>query len=513
MNTLTASLASQGSTAFSNWIDAQMAISPTATRHIKYLDDLVAGGQVALEDINPDHVMESIWNRVLFGPDQLRKRVGLALSEILVVSDVDGDVWNTAEGMATYLDLLETGAFGNYRTLLEDITLSPTMGVYLDMLSNDKSDPETGAQPNENFARELLQLFSIGLYQLHPDGTLKIGADGLPIATYGQDEIKGFAQVFTGWTHSRQNQSQDWRFYWPEEHFRERMQPWESHHEQGSKRLLDGIVQAAGQPAVNDLVLALDVVFNHPNVGPFVCRQLIQRLVTSNPTPAYVYRCAQAFANNGSGVRGDMKKVVKTILMDYEARTPSVAAQTGYGKLKEPIVRFGGLMRSLNAWTFTLDNRLRYYWLDSVEWGLGQNPLRATTVFNFFEPTYAQPGEVAQAGLVSPEFKIMTETTAFGNPNFLRGVLFDGWMYDDPDTNAKEELLFDWSQWSALSDAQVLDRINLLFYAGSMSSGTRTILATALADPDLTWPPNDRILKVKEIIWLTFLSPESLIQK
>jgi uncharacterized protein (DUF1800 family) len=509
---LDAQLRSKGSKAFDAWLTAQFSLP--ISRHIEHLNRLLeTPDRLPDGELYPDHVMESIWSRAVFGPDQLRQRVALALSEIFVVSDVDDEVWGTAVGMATYMDLLQKDAFGTYRKLLEDVTLSPAMGVYLDMLSNDKADPETGAQPNENFAREILQLFSIGLYRLHPDGSLQIGADGLPIATYGQEEIKGLAEVFTGWTHAGQNRNEDWRFYWPEPSFDKPMAAWERHHEKGAKRLLDGFVQPGGRTARADLRVALDQIAAHPNVGPFLCRQLIQRLVTSNPTPAYVYRCGQVFANNGAGVRGDLKAVVRSILTDYEARSGEVARQVGFGRLKEPIVRFGGLLRSLEAKTTSRDNRLRYYWLDSPEWGLGQNPLRSPTVFNFFEPSYAQPGEVTQAGLVSPEFKIATDTTVLANPNFLRGVVFSGWMYDDPDTTLEERLEFPWANWTSLNNGQLLERLNTLFFAGAMSPGTRDILRTALVDPDFVWPPNDRIAKVKELIWLTFLSPESLVQK
>jgi uncharacterized protein (DUF1800 family) len=510
---LYAELKTKGAAAFDTWIVRQFALP--VVRHIGYLDALRrAPHSIPADDLSPDHIMESFWDRAVNGPDQLRQRLALALSEILVVSDVDSDVWSAPAGMASYLDILQRGAFGGYRKLLQNVALSPTMGVYLDQLSNDRSDAETGRKPNENFAREILQLFSIGLYRLHPDGSLKLGADdGLPLATYGQEEVTGFAAIFTGWTHARQNRSEEWRFYWPEPQFRLPMEPWEEHHEPGPKRLLDGFVQPGGQAARADLKAALDRVFAHPNVGPFLCRQLIQRLVTSNPSPAYVYRCAQAFAANSTGARGDMKSVVRAILMDFEARSPAIAAQPGFGKLREGIVRFGALLRALEATTSTGDRRLRYYWLDSPEWGLGQNPLRAPTVFNFFEPSHSHPGEVAQAGLVSPEFKIATETTVFGTPNFLRGVVFEGWMADDDATPVKEELRFNWPAWTRLNNARLLDRINLLFYAGSMSAETRNILRTALADPDFVWPPDDRLRRVKELIWLTFLSPEALVQK
>jgi uncharacterized protein (DUF1800 family) len=378
------------------------------------------------------------------------------------------------------------------------------MGVYLDMLSNDKEDPETGRNPNENYAREILQLFSIGLYRLHPDGTLQIDAAGLPIATYDQEVIKGFAQVFTGWTFAGQDHSEEWRFYWPERDFRHPMEVWPEHHSPGTKRLLGSVVLPAGQSPQADLEAALDNVFQHPNVGPFLCRQLIQRLVTSNPSPAYVYRCGQAFANNGQGVRGDMKAVVRAILLDWEARSPDVLGQPGYGKVREPIVRFVALLRAMRAQP-PADGRFRYYWQSSAEWGLNQSPLQAPTVFNFFDPGYAQPGPIAAAGLVSPELQITNETSVFGTPNFLHAVLFDGYANDDT------QITLDYSYLTAAgSNAALLDRVSLLFYAGRLAPETRTVFAEALADPDF---PDDPLERVQTLVWLVSLSPEFVGQR
>lgn len=496
IDSLAAALAGGGTAGFENWLNGQF--SQPVTTHLGYLDWLVGQGV----ELDAPYFFESFWQRAIQGPDPLRQRVAFALSEILVVSNQDDDVYGAPEGLADYVDHLQRNAFGNFRDLLEDVTLSPVMGVYLDMLSNDKEDPETGQLPNENFGREILQLFTIGLYQLYPDGTLKLGADGLPIATYDQEVIKGFAAVFTGWTHAGQDRSEDWHFYWPEPSWRQPMESWEEHHEPGSKLLLDGFVQPGNQGAVADLTAARDRIFNHSNLGPFLCRQLIQRLVTSNPSPGYVYRCGQAFANDGTGERGDLRAVVRSILMDYEARSPALIAQEGYGKLREPIVRFAGLLRQLDA--TAADGRYRYYWIDSPEWGIAQMPLHAPTVFNFYEPTYASPGEVAGAGLVSPEFKITTETSVFGTPNFLRGILVDGWMNDD------QVLQIDWSPWLGLNDTQRLDRLQDLLFGGRMSAETRAILSTALADEDFPTDPTERAI---ELIWLTFMSPEALVQK
>jgi uncharacterized protein (DUF1800 family) len=480
---------------YSNYIDQQFA-QPRAT-HLSYIDALPG----PLDELPNEHARESIWRQAILQGDQLRQRVALALSEILVVSDRDDDLGG-AEGIAGYMDILSRNAFGNFRTLLQEVTLSPAMGVYLDMASSDREDPETGRKANENFARELLQLFSIGLYQLHPDGTLRLSNDGLPIPTYDQAVVEGFAKVFTGWTFGGQDRSEEWRFYWPERHWRIPMEPWVEHHSSAPKELLDGLVLAGNASPQTELTQALDQIFQHPNVGPFVCRQLIQRLVTSNPSPGYVYRCGNAFANNGAGVRGDMRAVIRAILLDWEARATEARNQPGFGHVREPIVRFVHLLRSLRAQP-PPDGRFRYYWGGSAEWGLNQQPLSAPTVFNFFDPNYQQQGPIANAGLVSPELQITNETSVFGTANYLRWALRGN--------NDEEEaglVTLDWSYLTgAASDAQRLDRVNLLFYGGSMSAETRTILATAMAGPNFTWTddPEDEALT---LIWLVALSPE-----
>lgn len=491
----TDSISTVQSQGYAAWINAQLNL-PLAS-HLAYVDAL----PVPLDDRYSWYARESFWKQAIQGQDQLRQRVAFALSEIFVASSEDDDL-GAAEPTAAYMDLLNRNAFGNYRQLLEEVTLSPSMGAYLDMLSNDKEDPETGRNPNENYAREILQLFSIGLYKLHPDGTLQLSVDGLPIDTYDQDVIKGFAQVFTGWTFAGQDRSEEWRFYWPEPSWRVPMEVWDDHHSTGTKRLLNGVVLPAGQTPQADLAAALDNIFQHPNVGPFICRQLIQRLVTSNPSPAYVYRCGQAFANNGQGVRGDLKAVVRTILLDWEARSTDVLSQPGYGKVREPIVRFVALLRALRAQS--ADGRFRYYWQSSAEWGLNQAPLQAPTVFNFFDPAYAQPGPIAEGGLVSPELQIINETSVFGSANFLRGVL-EG--YADDDT----EITLDYSYLTgAGSNAVLLDRVNHLFFAGRITPETRTILSDALADPDFPDNPVERALT---LVWLVSLSPEFVVQK
>ncbi|HVT60319.1 MAG TPA: DUF1800 family protein [Thermoanaerobaculia bacterium] len=477
---------------FGPWFASQFA-QPLVS-HLAYVDAARAAG----ENISSDQVMESFWKQAATGPDQLRQRVALALSEIVVVSDQSSNI--VPDGLAHYLDLLEADAFGNFRQLLSDVTLDPTMGVYLNMLANDKGDPANGINPNENYAREINQLFSIGLYKLNPNGTLILDAFGLPVPTYNQDVIKGFAQVFTGWTFAGGDHSDPNNFFYVTESWRAPMEAWPEHHSPGQKLLLDGRVLPAGQTPRQDLDQALDVIFNHPNVGPFICRELIQRLVSSNPSPAYVYRCGQAFANNGQGVRGDMKAVVQAILTDYEARSTTFLGRPGYGHLREPIVREGALLRALH-FTPPADGKWRIYDLSDPQYGVNQNPLRAPTVFNFFEPSYVQPGPIAQAGLVAPEFKITTETSIFGTANHFLSIIYNGEASDPYAIHP------DYSSLVGLSDAALLDYLNLVLMANAMAPETRSILRTALADPGFS-DPNDATVRVKNLIWLIVLSPE-----
>ncbi len=482
---------------YNTWLADQFD-DPTGASHLAYLDAAAAAG----EDVYSNQVMESFWEQALTRHDQLRQRTALALSEIFVVSDDSGALQNQPFGVAGYLDVLEHDAFGNFRQLLEDVTLSPAMGEFLNMRGNDREDLEAMRSPNENYAREILQLFSIGLYQLNPDGTLALDGQVQPIPTYDQSVVMGFAHVFTGWNFAG-NPLDDDGWYWPNEEWREPMQAWPDHHSVGPKLLLDGQTLPPGQSPEDDLRDALDAIFAHANAGPFLCHGLIQRLVTSNPSPGYLYRCAQAFADNGAGVRGDMKAVLRAILLDYEARAETVTTQQGFGKQKEAIVRLGQILRAFHATAPSA--KFRIWNLESPEYGLGQNPLRAPTVFNFFEPNYVLPGATADAGLVAPEFKITTETTAIGNANFFRDTVYRGVSYDlDQVTPDYSEILP-----LAANPTQLIDRLNLLLMANGMSSTMRTILIQAITEI----PASETEERVMAAVHLIATSPEFVIQK
>ena len=440
-----------------------------------------------------------IWFRnSLYGEDQLRQRVAFALSEIMVVSQL-GALGNLPFAVADYYDVLAENAFGNYRDLLEEVTLHPAMGVYLSMLGNEKPDPDNNIRPDENYAREVMQLFSIGLVELNIDGTEKLD-EGRPIPTYSQEIIEGFAHVYTGWTWAgapsfRQARPTPFNQVIP-------MQLYPGFHDTGTKTLLRGEVLPAGQSGEQDLGDALDNIFNHPNVGPFIAIRLIQRLVTSNPSPGYVRRVAEVFNNNGSGVRGDLGAVVKAILLDDEAQ-PALAMEID-GKLKEPLLRLTQLWKAYNA----TSNSGRFP-LNAAYILFGQGPLQSPSVFNFFSPFYAPPGEIRDSSLVAPELEIATEyqNTVFTNYMFYQvfalnhtnGALAD----DDIYINFEEEM--------AIADDvdALIDMVAGKLLAGQISDTLRQEIAGMLARV----PETDTAIRAAETIYFVVTSPEYAYQR
>ena len=482
----------------SGWLDEQFAL-PLTYSHLQYLRDVKT---LTGKDAGEEHAYEAVWQNFLFGADQLRARVAFALSEIVVISNIapDQDTW----ALASWMDMLYRNAFGNYRTLLDEATLHPAMGYYLNMLGNDKENAAKGFRPNENYARELLQLFSIGLVKLNADGTPAKDAQGRTTATYDQPVVEGFAQAFTGWNFAGNDTTSNSAFYWPKENWIEPMVAWPKRHSPGTKLLLDGRVLPAGQTPQQDLKDALDNVFGHPNVGPFVARRLIQFLVTSNPSPAYVGRVAAKFNDNGAGVRGDLKAVVRATLTDPEARDLNLASSPTFGKLREPVIRFTHLMRATHA--VAANGRNSVWWLDSPEDGLGQSPLLAPSVFNFFSPFFARPGTIAQAGLVSPEFQIHTETQVVGNANFFANIMWNR-AFGFKDAG---KLKMDLTAWTTLaaSPTALVDEINLVFAANTLSLSTRASMANAVA----TVPSSKATERVRVALTLLMVSPDFVVQ-
>ncbi len=409
---------------YAAWIDEQLAMPLPEVSHRAWWErrDTAIAAATPGARAGQDQVLESFWRQALTGPDQLRQRVAFALSQTFVISMVDSSVGNEPRAVAAWLDMLGERGFGRYRDLLQAVALHPMMGTYLSHLRNQKADPRTGRVPDENFAREVMQLFSIGLVSLNEDGSVRTNSEG-PIETYSSADVSGLARVFTGWSWacpawpdnscffngSANNESDADRSFKP-------MMGYPQYHSTEEKRFL-GVTVPAQSPAdpAASLRVALDTLAAHPNVGPFIGRQLIQRLVTSNPSPAYVRDVARVFADNGSGVRGDLKAVVKAVLMHPEARLQSATA----GKVREPVLRLAAFMRAYghrsDSGFFRVGNT------DSPSTSLGQTPLRSPSVFNFYRPAYVAPGTTSAArALAAPELQIVHETSAAGYVNFMR---------------------------------------------------------------------------------------------
>jgi uncharacterized protein (DUF1800 family) len=417
-------------------------------------------------------VQRQFFTHALSDTDQLRQRVAFALSQIFVVSGVE--IYE-AYGMADYQNLLLNDAFANFRTLLQDVTLSPVMGNYLNMADNDKTNAALGTSPNENYGREVLQLFSIGLYELNPDGSQMLDSTGAPIPTYDQNVIEGFSSVFTGWTFPPlAGAASQWT---NPINYDGVMVAFDSHHEPGTKLLLNGLTLPAGQTSAQDLQMALDDIFNHPNVGPFIGKQLIQHLVTSNPSPAYIARVSAVFADNGSGVRGDMGAVVQAILTDPEARGDAPAA-ADFGRLREPALFMTAMLRSLGGQSDGVLPR------NAIS-AMGQPMFTPQTVFNFYPPSFVLPGTETLA----PEFGIENAATALARANFVNTVIMQGGAKPDPTVTGSTGTSIDLTALSAITDPNALiTQLNQILMHGSLSSAASAAILTAVNAQSATDP-------------------------
>src|SRR5882672_1139061 len=505
---------------YSAWLEDQF--STPGRSHEAYIN-AVSASLPAGQSLDDSHVMNTFWREAATGQDQLRRRVAFALSQILVVSLQDSTVSEFKRGVASYLDMLGRNAFGNYRQLLNEVTLHPMMGLYLSHLRNRKEDPARNRVPDQNYAREVMQLFSIGLYELNPDGTLKL-VGGQPVETYDSNDIVGLSRVFTGFSWAGPDKS-DTRFNGGGMQDPDRealfMQSYPSFHSISEKRFLTAVIPAgATADPDGDLRAALDTIASHPNVGPFISRQLIQRLVTSNPTPAYVARVAQAFGagrftsglwSTGTGQRGDLRATVAAILLDPEARTAARLADPGFGKVREPILRVAHWMRAFNARSASGNFLLGV--TDDATTSLGQSAMRSPTVFNFYRPGYVPPNtSIATAGLVAPELQIVNEVSVVGYSNFMRSAVQNGLGSGSP-----RDIQPDYTAELALADNAdlLIDRVSLFLTAGTMSAATRTIVRDAvnsIAMPT-TNQTTARQNRVRLAVFFTLSSPDYLVQK
>jgi uncharacterized protein (DUF1800 family) len=437
-------------------------------------------------------LQKEFFQHAINGPDQLRQRVAWALSQFVVTSGVDVP---QAYGMIDYQQMLRDEAFGNFRTLLSKVTLHAAMGRFLDMANNQKTDTARGIEPNENYARELLQLFSLGLYQLNNDGTFKRDGNGIAIDAYTQDDVENLAQVLTGWTYPTipgqtprtGNNPNNNKGY---------MEERSQFHDFAEKTVL-GKKIASNLSQSQRLDAALDAIFSHQNVPPFVSRALIQQLVTGDPSPSYVDRVAKVFQNNGSGARGDMKAVIRAILTDVEARGAAKWAPS-YGHLSEPVLKLTRLARAMNASTDGLYFR-------GVTGSSAQNVFYSPSVFNYYPPDYS----LSKSAVNAPEFAIYNTSTAIARVNTIYNTVYANTINPDPTVIGATGTQFDLSTFSAVaSDASaLLDRMNEVLFANRMNSSTRATIKKAID----AVPASDATARVRMALYLSAAAPDAQV--
>lgn len=488
---------------FAAWLTESFA--RPISRHQQTVDDLYARRDrgdfdTFSADVDVEFLFRRLawWHTSVTGSDALRQRVAFALSEIFVVSDRVDILIVYPYALANYYDTLLEHAFGNYRDLLRAVTLHPAMGVYLSHLNNRRADPDNNIFPDENYARECMQLFSIGLFELNDDGSQRLDGNGDAIPTYDNDDIREFAKIFTGLSYAGPGA----RFPGTQPYFRAPMQMFDQFHEPGAKVLLRGEQVAAGQTGMQDIDAAIDNLFNHPNVGPFIGRQLIQRLVTSNPSPAYVRRVAQAFNGNANGVRGDMQAVLRAVLLDPEAQATS-DPDRDFGKLREPVERYVAMLRQFNVSSADGFVAIAGYLVQELG---RQHPLSAPSVFNFFSPDHAPAGEIAAANLVAPEFEITDSGTIIALSNLIDLAVSANVISDLDGPFAPLEL--DLSGYLALADnpEELVDRLDTLLTYGTLSDDSRDTILSALRElPDA----GTRVLTA---VYLFLISPDYAVR-
>ncbi|MFT6289039.1 MAG: hypothetical protein ACJA09_003805 [Alcanivorax sp.] len=478
-----------------SWLTAQLAMP--ATLHLQdVLARFPADGIFLDEQGNPlpevvFAASDSFWEKAITADDQLRQRMAFALSQVLVVSS-QSDLVRTPQMIAAYMDVLTEGAFGNFRDLIEDVTYSPAMAVFLTYLRNEKADPTTGRVPDENYARELLQLFTLGLVELQADGSPVPGADGLPIELFDNSDITGLAKVFTGLSFGGTGFQTPLRSL-PNEAYYQPLQMFDEFHSSEEKTFLNTTI-AANTGGEETIDLALDTIFANANMGPFLARQLIQRFVTSHPGSEYVGRVSQAFdsgdfllpsgASVGSGNRGDLAATVAAVLFDDDATMDRTADST-FGKLREPVLRFTHWARAFQIDSPVVSNERLLRDTSSSEL-LGQHPYRSPSVFNFYRPGYIAPGtETGAAQLTAPELQIANASTVIGYINFM--TIYALGRSPQVDPAAPSSFVADYSEELVLAadPAALLDHLDLLLTHGALEDETRARITDALLEIDV----------------------------
>ncbi len=515
---------------FLAWIDEQVAVPQS--RLLTRLDahmrnsglDPLDKSDLDVEWQKRMLVSDVLWDTFVRGEDQLRQRVAFALSQIFVISDLSDALFNDARGIMNYHDLLAEHAFGNYRDLMKAVTLNPMMGEYLSMIRNEKTDVARNIRPDENYARELMQLFTIGLVELNADGSRKLDGDGNAIPTYNQEIIKGFASVFTGWMYAN---APNWYWGgWNEADTIGPMKAFEAYHDTQSKTVLNNVVLPAGMTAEQDLDAALDNIFAHDNVAPFVSKQLIQRLVTSNPSPQYIDRISAVFNDNGNGVKGDLEAVVRAILLDAEARDSDILADIQFGKLKEPILKFTSLMRAFDVRADqpltedgdVFEETVRFFW---PGYDYGQRAYGSPSVFNFYRPDFSPANAFGGVDIAAPEFQILTEKNITAASNWGGSIIFNSYQFLRE--GCEEELNFESGvgclfarfedEVELARDAdELINHLDVLMLGGQMSREVRDILLEHI-EPFDAENEQERLYRVAEATYLIWMSPEFAVQR
>lgn len=491
-----------------NWLAQQMS-QPIQQSFVQWLIDRGYGqkGNSSTQGLYP-----GLWCRLMTSPDLVRQRIALALSEFFVCSVdklITGGYGQFA--VAGYWEVLEKNAFGNFSQLLEDVTINPMMGFYLNTKGNTKAS--AGRVPDQNYAREVMQLFTIGLHELNQDGTEKKNAQGNVIETYTNTDIEGLSKVFTGWNLNNSFKTSDTDPFWQYAQSLANPMVLNEHLHSPEEKTFLGTSIAPNTAGKESLRLALNVLFHHANTGPFFAKQMIQRLVTSNPSPAYVERVANVFANNGQGIRGDLKAVFKAILLDPQAREFDIGGgDNSFGKLREPMVRFIQWGRTFAV--TSASNKINEEWVFfgptlPTEDQLGQMPMFAPSVFNFFRPSYSPPNSVlGEQNLLAPEFQILTEPSIIGYVNFMQHMISND-IKNKPVGQLQAN--YDSYIYLAVNPKQLVETLTLHIAPGAFSEAKKTALTQLLTR--MGNDPESLKQRVYTAVWLVMCAPDYLVQR
>ena len=479
------------------WLNEQFALPISDYNNLLYTEN------------SPSYyARKRFFENAIKGNDQLRQRVVFALQQFIVASVANGFQNSDKQpAIANFTDVLDRNAFGNFRQLMYEVATSPTMGQFLNMVNNDKANPAINSAANENFAREMMQLFTLGVYLLNPDGSLQLDSNGQPIYTYSSADIRAFARVNTGWTYPTMPGA-TLKIHNPA-YFVGPMVPYTANHDTTAKTLLNGTTLPANQTPEQDLNGSMDNLFNHPNIAPFVSRRLIQHLVTSNPSPGYIQRVASVFINNGQGVRGDMKSVIAAILLDGEA-VGGIGQNPYFGHQREPALLITNAIKP-----FFVSGDL--YGLPDVSNTLTQNIFNSATVFNFYGPDYllfTTDANNNPVSFYSPESQLLTTNTALARPNFINTLVY-GTIYvptnlGPPPSGAtpagSTSAVLDFTPFNqyAATPSVLVDKLGKTLLHGPVPSGMASAIVTAVN----TYPAATPINRVKAAAYLILTSQQ-----